>query len=182
MNKQEQSLLPNISLNQPNNNSVYLNSRHEEDKQRKSHKKKRLERHQEAKSIDKDQLSANDQKLLCNFHNIMTKLCNNLCGICNERFPSIELFKEEYSHYYIRKAYQKSFLRKQHGPSLIIDHLPQISNNQSIYEKNNYSNINKSNEHLANSDDKSDDSISRTFVPALPPRNSENEAINNTLN
>ncbi|CAG8476496.1 20226_t:CDS:2, partial [Gigaspora rosea] len=47
-------------------------------------------------SIQYQQLFAADQKLLHSFSNNMKKLHNNLCGVCNEQFPSIEIVKEEY--------------------------------------------------------------------------------------
>lgn len=60
---------------------------------------------------------------------------------------------------------------------LIIDQLLQISDNRFIHE-----NLNAVASKDDNEDNESDDLISRTFVPALPPGNNEDDAIRNTLN
>ncbi|CAG8783927.1 15260_t:CDS:2, partial [Racocetra fulgida] len=118
--------------------------------------KRVLEAENASPSLDQEkQLSAADQKLLHSFVNTMKKLRNNLCGVCNEQFPSIEIVKGKCRRCYNKKNTPKKFSAKNNmDPEL-------LENNES---------------------DENDDFISQTFVPALPPGNSENNAICNTLN
>jgi hypothetical protein len=54
-------------------------------------------------------LSTSDRRLLCNFRDAINKLRNKLCTTCNERFPSITLFKGECRRCYHEKGNPKKF-------------------------------------------------------------------------
>ncbi|CAG8848993.1 27334_t:CDS:2, partial [Gigaspora margarita] len=191
-----QSLLPNISLNQPNNNSEYLNSRYEKDKQKKCEKHALESNKQREKRKLQNALNMHKKRDLETTDKRLSKCQENLAHKKKEKFPSIELFKEEYevpqeltalteieemlitqdvrefttrlsqkvtralywlktnNIFYCDIEIAEDILQSLPDNSLIIDQLLQISDNQSIHEKNNHSNINESNKHLANSNDK----------------------------
>jgi hypothetical protein len=58
---------------------------------------------------DSGSISTPDQKLLRQFRSTVNNLKNNLCGTCNERFPSIVLIGEECQRCYTEKIEPKRF-------------------------------------------------------------------------
>ena len=59
------------------------------ERNRRKRKEIRQDKNQNQDIID--QLSESDRKLLQEFRKEMNKLTHNLCPICNERFPSIDI-------------------------------------------------------------------------------------------
>ncbi|CAG8484850.1 9671_t:CDS:10 [Cetraspora pellucida] len=113
-----------------------------------------------------ENILSHNYKLLFDFCNAINDLKNELCSVCNERFPSIELYEEEccYCHYKKNIDIDNNILQSLPENGSIIDQLSQL-----LDDETNHKGL--SEENIDSYEDKTIENgfSSQTFVPSMPP-------------